>query len=111
VDLLIPTVSETGVPSGSMREFTVAGIFEAGLPDHDATLAFASLATLDALGAGRSGLAGVRLTAADPLQIPLMRPAIEAAAGSGLAVRDWTEDHATYFRAVRIEKTMMAVRL
>ena len=111
VNLLVPTVSEGGVPGGALREFTVVGIFEAGLPDHDATLAFAGLATLDALGARSSGLAGVRLTAADPLQIPLMRPAIEAAAGPGLAVRDWTQDHATYFRAVRIEKTMMAVIL
>jgi lipoprotein-releasing system permease protein len=40
-----------------------------------------------------------------------LRPAIEAAAGPGLTVRDWTQDHATYFRAVRIEKTMMAVIL
>lgn len=111
VNLLVPTVSEGGVPGGSLREFTVVGVFEAGLPDHDATLAFASLATLDSLGAARSGLAGVRLTAADPLRIPLLRPAIEAAAGPGLAVRDWTQDHATYFRAVRIEKTMMAVIL
>jgi len=111
VEVLVPVVSEDGVPGASLREFTVAGIFEAGLPDHDANLAFASLASLDALGAARSGLAGVRLTAEDPLQIPRLRPAIEAAAGPGLAVRDWTQDHATYFRAVRIEKTMMAVIL
>jgi lipoprotein-releasing system permease protein len=26
-------------------------------------------------------------------------------------VRDWTQDHATYFRAVRLEKTMMIVLL
>jgi len=111
VEILVPVVGSDGVPGASLREFRVAGVFEAGLPDHDANLAFASLATLDALGAARSGTAGVRLTTADPLQIPRLRPAIEAAAGPGLAVRDWTQDHATYFRAVRIEKTMMAVIL
>ncbi len=111
VSLLVPTVSEGGVPGGSLREFTVVGVFEAGLPDHDATLAFAGLATLESSAPRAAGSPGVRLTAADPLQIPLLRPAIEAAAGAGLAVRDWTQDHATYFRAVRIEKTMMAVIL
>jgi lipoprotein-releasing system permease protein len=29
----------------------------------------------------------------------------------GLEVRDWTQDHASYFRAIRIEKTMMALIL
>jgi lipoprotein-releasing system permease protein len=109
--LLVPRVDESGVPDGALREFQVAGLFEAGLPDHDATLAIASLDTLVALGALRSGTAGVRLTTADPVGVPLMREALERAAGPGLVVRDWTQDHATYFRAVRIEKTMMAVIL
>ncbi|MET0292415.1 MAG: lipoprotein-releasing ABC transporter permease subunit [Steroidobacteraceae bacterium] len=109
--LLVPRIGDGGVPDGALREFYVAGLFEAGLPDHDATLAIASLDTLTSLGALRSGVAGVRLTTADPLQVPQMRPAFEAAAGPGLVVRDWTQDHATYFRAVRIEKTMMAVIL
>ena len=29
----------------------------------------------------------------------------------GLAIRDWTQDHANYFRAIRIEKTMMTLIL
>jgi len=99
------------VPGARLRNFTVVGIFEAGLPDHDATLAFAGLGALNGLGAAESGVTGVRLTSDDPLRIPMLRPAIEAAAGPGLLVRDWTQDHATYFRAVRIEKTMMAVIL
>ena len=34
-----------------------------------------------------------------------------AAVGSGYLARDWTEDNANYFRAIRIEKTMMALIL
>jgi lipoprotein-releasing system permease protein len=30
---------------------------------------------------------------------------------AGFEVRDWTRDHANYFRAIRIEKTMMALIL
>jgi lipoprotein-releasing system permease protein len=32
-------------------------------------------------------------------------------AGATVTVRDWTEEHASYFRALRIEKTMMALLL
>jgi lipoprotein-releasing system permease protein len=111
VTLLVPTVGASGVPDGRLREFTVAGIFEAGLPDHDATLAFAGLTTLQELGAARSGAVGIRLTATDPLSVPALSARVASLAGPGLVVRDWTQDHATYFRAVRIEKTMMAVIL
>jgi lipoprotein-releasing system permease protein len=31
--------------------------------------------------------------------------------GAGLTLRDWTQDHANYFRAIRIEKTMMSIIL
>jgi lipoprotein-releasing system permease protein len=109
--LLVPTIGEGGVPDGALREFTVVGIFEAGLPDHDATLAIANLEGVTALGALRSGVSGVRLTTDDPLQVPALRAGLEAAVGPDFVVRDWTQDHATYFRAVRIEKTMMAVIL
>ena len=30
---------------------------------------------------------------------------------AGLEIRDWTVDHASYFRAIRIEKTMVAIIL
>jgi len=31
--------------------------------------------------------------------------------GGGATVRDWTQEHAAYFRAIRIEKTMMSLIL
>jgi len=34
-----------------------------------------------------------------------------AALGPGYVVRDWSEEHAAYFRAIRIEKTMMSLIL
>ena len=39
--LLVPTVDATGTPVPKLRQFTVAGMFEVGLQDHDATLVFA----------------------------------------------------------------------
>jgi lipoprotein-releasing system permease protein len=38
-------------------------------------------------------------------------PAVRRAIGPGHEVRDWTQDNASYFRAIRIEKTMVALIL
>ena len=46
-------MSADGTPTPKLREFTVAGMFEAGLQDQDGTLVFAHLADVRALGAGR----------------------------------------------------------
>ena len=111
VTLLVPVIGASGVPDGRLREFRIGGIFEAGIQDHDSTLAFASLDTLRALGSQASGSAGLRLAVSDPLAAPAVAARVAAVAGAGFLVRDWTQDHASYFRAIRIEKTMMAIIL
>ena len=83
------------------------GQFEIGLADHDATLAFASLEDVSAL-AGPSASAGVRVFYVDPMAAPQQTPALARALGTS-AGSDWTVEHAAYFRAIRLEKTMMTV--
>ena len=111
VTLLVPVVGPGGLPDGRLREFHVRGIFEAGIQDHDSTLAFASLATLQSLGSQASGAAGLRLSLDNVLAAPAVATQVAAIAGAQFLVRDWTQDHASYFRAIRIEKTMMAIIL
>jgi lipoprotein-releasing system permease protein len=115
VTLLVPTVSAGELPEVSLREFRLVGIFEAGIQDHDATLAFTNLETLLGLGAARSGNVGISIGVGDALAAPgvahEVRKSLDAADVSGVRVRDWTQDHASYFRAIRIEKTMMALIL
>ena len=57
------------------------------------------------------GASGLRLRFDDPLKAVQYMPAVRAAVGPGYLVRDWTQDNADYFRAIRIEKTMMALIL
>jgi lipoprotein-releasing system permease protein len=96
-----------------LRQFEVVGIFEMGLRDHDAVRALVHLD--DALILTGKPNVGIRIKAADPFMVPwLMRDWIAAreARGAGnVSVRDWTEENATYFRAVRIEKIMMTLLL
>ena len=107
---LVPTIAANGAPAPTLREFTVAGIFAVGLQDHDGTLVFSNLEDVRGL-ATESGGEGLRLWFDDPLQASVLSDKVRAALPKGLEVFDWTQDHASYFRAIRIEKTMMALIL
>jgi len=110
ITLLIPTVSDNGTPDPKLREFIVAGVFEVGLQEHDGTLLFANLADVRALAPG-SAEEGLRLRFQDVLAAPELALKIGRQLPPGLQAIDWTADHANYFRAIRIEKTMMALIL
>jgi lipoprotein-releasing system permease protein len=109
VTILLLRTGAGGELTPRIGAFEVAAIFEIGLADHDATLAFAALEDVAAL-AGLSASAGVRLFFADPFAAPARAPEIAAALGTAPAI-DWTREHAAYFRAIRLEKTMMTVIL
>jgi len=108
--LLIPTVTG-GVPSPKLRQFKVAGVFEVGLSDSDATLVFANIGDVRALGPSAQGDQGLRVRYRDALGAPAYSASLRTRLPPGLEVIDWTQDNADYFRAIRIEKTMMSLIL
>ena len=111
VTLLIPSAGAGGLPQPRLREFEVTGIFEVGLQDHDGVLAMANIADVQALTAADPRARGIRLRFRDALQAPTLARSLAALLPRGFVTRDWTQDHANYFRAIRIEKTMMSLIL
>jgi lipoprotein-releasing system permease protein len=111
VTLLVPMASANGTPEPRLREFTVGGVFQAGLEDHDNTLILAQLADVRAFAPLAQGASGLRLRFTDALKVAEFMPAVRAAVGEGYTTSDWTQENASYFRAIRIEKTMMALIL
>ena len=109
LNLLLLRAGADGALAPRIGAFTVSGSFEMGLADHDLTLAFASLEDVAVL-AGPAASAGVRVFYADPFEAPAQTPRLAAALGTG-AGTDWTVEHAAYFHAIRLEKTMMTVIL
>ena len=99
-----------------LRAYTVAGVFELGLQDHDAIRALVHLSDAAELAQLGERVSGVRVRTSNIFSAPrVIREWAEAnnnnAAGQTPAVRDWTQDNASYFRAIRIEKTMMTLLL
>jgi lipoprotein-releasing system permease protein len=109
VNILVPRLSGRDV-TPRLQRFTVAGIFEAGVPEHDALRALVHLDDATAL-LGVGGVTAVRLRLANVMRAPAVARDLGAALGERYAVADWTREQATYFRAIRIEKAMMAVIL
>jgi lipoprotein-releasing system permease protein len=94
----------------SLRQFQVAGIFEVGLQEHDSALAYINLEDAETLR-DLAGPTAIRLKFDDVLKAPeLAREAVRRL-HPGLNLRDWTEENQAYFRAIRIEKTMMTLIL
>jgi lipoprotein-releasing system permease protein len=109
--LLVPTINADGTPIPRLNEFEVAGIFEVGLQDHDGVLILGHLADVRALADIASLDGGLEVRFDDALATPAHAAQLRARLPAGFEVRDWTQEHANYFRAIRIEKTMMALIL
>lgn len=109
--VLVPVRDPQRGLQSRLRQFTVGGLFELGVKDHDAARALIHLQDAAAIGGLGSRVAGLRITTSDIYAAPRIIRDWAAARGGALAVRDWTEDHATYFRAVRLERIMMMVLL
>ncbi len=108
--LLIPMVAADGSPAPRMREVRAAGGFDAGLQEQDGALLLANLADVRAMGAAASDM-GLRLRYANAMDAPAMGQALRRILPANLQIIDWTVDNASYFRAIRIEKTMMSLIL
>jgi len=108
-----PATSAAGggeAPVPRLRDFHVAGIFEVGLQEHDGVLALVNLQDAEGFR-GIGGPTGIRLKFYDVLKAPQLARDAAARLGPSLHVRDWTQDNEAYFRAIRIEKTMMGLIL
>src|SRR3546814_40809 len=94
-----------------MKRFTVSGIFEAGYQEYDKGLAVVNIHDVQRLMRMGDGVTGVRLRMHDmDLAWEVARDLAQRLKGPYL-VSDWTRDNANMFRALKLEKTMMAILL
>jgi lipoprotein-releasing system permease protein len=111
VTLLVPTTDVNGAPVPRLREFHVAGVFDLALQDADGALLIAALDDVRALLPNPDKRMSLHVNFADALAASDEARVLAQSLPAGVEVRDWTQDHASYFRAIRIEKTMIAVIL
>ena len=94
-----------------MKRFTVSGIFEAGYQEYDKGLAVVNIEDAQRLMRMGDGVTGVRLRMHDMDQAWNVARDLALRLKGPYLVSDWTRDNANMFRALKLEKTMMAILL
>ena len=108
IDVMIPLATIT--PAGILprfRRFNIVGVFQVGHYEYDSGLVEIDMQDASALYRMNGRVTGVRLKLYDLYQAPLVMKQISAQLPQGVQVSDWTQQEASYFRAVATEKTVM----
>jgi len=111
ITVLVPTTDASGAPEPRLREFLVAGVFDVDLQDYDSALLIAALDDVRALLPDPESRMSLHINFTEPLGAARYSAELAPQLPKGVEIRDWTFDHASYFRAIRIEKTMVAIIL
>ncbi len=118
-EIVLVLAQQIVTPAGLMprtRAFTVGGIFDAGMYEYDRGLVFTSFGDAARMFDTRGKASGLRLSIPDLYNaLGVARAAARELVAKGLAenyyVDDWTNAHATFFRSIQLQKTMMFVIL
>ena len=111
VTLIVPRGNVT--PAGlipRMKRFTVVGLFEIDMYEYDSGIALVHLEDAARLLGFKGRISGLRLKLNDVDQARKVRRELSAALGQ-YRVRDWTQEHANFFRALEIEKRVIFIVL
>ncbi len=102
-------------PAGIMprlKRFTLVGIFDAGMHQYDSGLALIHIVDAGKLFRMGDGVSGIRLKLDNIFNAPQISRAVARSLPPGqYLVRDWTQEHANFFRAVQTEKLAMLIIL
>jgi lipoprotein-releasing system permease protein len=94
-----------------LKQFTVVGIFAAGMFEYDSGLALMHIDDASKLYRLGDSVSGLRLKLADMERAPWVTRDMARTIKGEYYISDWTMSHENFFRAVQIEKRMMFVIL
>ncbi|QEP45066.1 lipoprotein-releasing ABC transporter permease subunit [Ectothiorhodospiraceae bacterium BW-2] len=94
-----------------LKRFTVVGLFEIGMYEYDSAMMLLHLDDAKRLFRMGDGVSGVRLKLEDMFRAPLISRDLARTVPGSYWVRDWTQYHANFFRALKTEKRVMFIIL
>jgi lipoprotein-releasing system permease protein len=112
ITVITPQASITAVGvMPRLRRFRVVGVFEVGMHQYDAAMAYIQLQDAAKLFSYKDKVNGVRLKLTDLFEAPRITREIEKDFGEDYWVKDWSKQHKNFFRALKTEKTVMFIIL
>lgn len=115
--VIVTPASFRSTPVGAipgLKRFKVSGIFEAGYQEYDRNLAIVNFSDAQRILRMGDAATGVRLKLHDMNQawdVAYDLAGRLAQRGAAYRVNDWSRENANMFRALKLEKTMMAILL
>lgn len=112
VTLYAPQARST--PAGmipTVKRFRVVGIFEIGMYEYDRGTSVIHMEDAQKLFRMSDQVTGLRLQLTDLFDAWTVSEALTSELEGNLQVRDWTQQHANFFRAIRTEKMVMFIIL
>ena len=113
-NVVMMTSEARSTPVGALpqlKRFTVSGLFEAGYNEFDRGMAFVNMRDLQRVQRMGEGVTGVRLKLHDMDQAWEVARDLALKLGGPYHVSSWTTENANMFRALKMEKTIMAILL
>jgi lipoprotein-releasing system permease protein len=113
-DVLLYVPEYRSTPIGAvpqLKRFKVSGLFEVGYQEYDRNFAVVHMADAQRLMRMGEGVTGVRLMLHDMDRAWEVARDLALSLGGPYRVSDWSSQNANMFRALRLEKTMMAILL
>ncbi len=94
-----------------LRRLEVVGVFEVGMHQFDSAMSYMHIEDASRIFDLGDRVNGVRLKLADLFQAPAIARNLGNVFGEEYWVRDWTQQHSNFFRALKTEKTVMFIIL
>jgi len=110
ITIITPEVMVT--PAGilpKLRRFTVAGNYSVGMPQYDRNTAAMHIEDAKRLFHLGDSVTGLRLRLEDLFSAPTITRELRQQLGEDFWVTDWTDHNRNFFRALKMEKTMMLI--
>ncbi|MDB5431941.1 MAG: lipoprotein-releasing transporter permease subunit [Caulobacter sp.] len=93
------------------KDFTVGGIFQVGMSEYDQSFVYMPLEQAQLFFGRDNAVDVIEVKVKDPDKAPAMSAAVQAAAGSGSRVLDWTQKNQSFFNALQVERSAMRLIL
>ncbi|MEA3405643.1 MAG: FtsX-like permease family protein, partial [Pseudomonadota bacterium] len=94
-----------------IKRFTVSGIFSAGMHEYDSALAIIHIQDAQKVFKYKNAVGALQLKIEDLFDVFRVRQDLGSQLDQPMYVRDWTQQHANFFKAIDMEKRMMFIVL
>jgi lipoprotein-releasing system permease protein len=90
-----------------IKPYRIAGVFEVGMSEYDASFLFMPLAEAQAYFNRAGDVTAIEVYLDDPDKVERFRKLVADAAGRPIFMVDWRQRNATFFNALQVERNVM----